>query len=231
MERPSPVRRSGAIWLPTRWLMASDLQGPRTWDKHRLRTVVPPHSDQPTIYVGDHAATGDAADLLRLHQYPVANLDHRRLLWGGDETRLSKCPCERRLHSSVRWQRSCWRSSRRTRPPAIPLAGQSGVPASWRPAIRPAAVPTDAGRRRVSFRSWLPARKVRGKQTKRHGLLPVCCPWPCPGCRTGLTRERLAWSWLTRPPVIRGFALCLPLTEREPLSLRGSRVASTMARV
>ena len=30
--------------------------------------------------------------------------------------------------------------------------------------------------------------------------------------------------WLTRPPVIRGFALCLPLTEREPLYLRGSRV-------
>jgi hypothetical protein len=40
----------------------------------------------------------------------------------------------------------------------------------------------------------------------------------------GLARERLAWSWLTRPPVIRGFALCLPLTERGPLSLRGSRV-------
>jgi hypothetical protein len=36
---------------------------------------------------------------------------------------------------------------------------------------------------------------------------------------------RLPCSWLTRPPVIRGFALCLPLTEREPLSLRGSRVA------
>jgi hypothetical protein len=30
---------------------------------------------------------------------------------------------------------------------------------------------------------------------------------------------------LTRPPVIRWLALCLPLTEREPLSLRGSRVA------
>ena len=34
LERPSPVGRSGAIWLPTRWLMAGDLQGPRTWDKH-----------------------------------------------------------------------------------------------------------------------------------------------------------------------------------------------------
>src|SRR6266480_3467390 len=27
------------------------------------------------------AAAGGAADLLRLHQHPVANLDHRRLLW------------------------------------------------------------------------------------------------------------------------------------------------------
>src|SRR5215218_5659178 len=61
--------------------MASDLQGPRTWDKHRLRTGVPAHSDQPAVYGGDHAATSDAADLLRLHQYSVANLDHRRLLW------------------------------------------------------------------------------------------------------------------------------------------------------
>ena len=41
---------------------------------------------------------------------------------------------------------------------------------------------------------------------------------------SGLARERLACSGLTRPPVIRGFALCLPLTEREPLYLRGSRV-------
>jgi hypothetical protein len=41
---------------------------------------------------------------------------------------------------------------------------------------------------------------------------------------TGLARQRLPCSWLTRPPVIRRFALCLPLTEREPLSLRGSRV-------
>ena|SRR5829696_3174439 len=67
--------------------MAGDLQGPRTWDKHGLRTGVPPYSDQPAIYGGDHTATSDAADLLRLHQYPVANLNHRRLLWGGDETR------------------------------------------------------------------------------------------------------------------------------------------------
>ena len=40
----------------------------------------------------------------------------------------------------------------------------------------------------------------------------------------GAARERFACSHITRPPVIRGFALCLPLTEREPLYLRGSRV-------
>jgi hypothetical protein len=80
--------------------MAGDLQGPCAWDKHRLRTGVPAHSDQPTIYGGDHAATSDAADLLRLHQYPVANLDHRRLLWMVSRPGHPKCPHHRRLHSS-----------------------------------------------------------------------------------------------------------------------------------
>src|SRR4029450_11168542 len=61
--------------------MAGDLHGPRTWYKHRLRTGVPAHSDQPAIYGGDHAATSDVANLLRLHRYSVANLDHDRLLW------------------------------------------------------------------------------------------------------------------------------------------------------
>ena len=42
---------------------------------------------------------------------------------------------------------------------------------------------------------------------------------------TWAAARRLRCSELTRPPGIRGFALCLPLTEREPLSLRGSRVA------
>jgi hypothetical protein len=28
-------------------------------------------------------------------------------------------------------------------------------------------------------------RRRSRKQTKPHGLLPVCCPWPCPGCPWG----------------------------------------------
>src|SRR5918995_37737 len=79
--------------------MAGDLQGPRTWDKHRLRTGVPAHRDQPAIYGGDHAATSDVADLLRLHHYPVANLDHDRLLWMVTKPGHPKCPHDRRLHS------------------------------------------------------------------------------------------------------------------------------------
>src|SRR5215218_9129841 len=57
--------------------MIGDLEGPGAWDEHRLRAAVPAHRDQPPIYGGDHAAPGDAADLLRLHQHPIANLDHR----------------------------------------------------------------------------------------------------------------------------------------------------------
>ena len=57
-------------------------------------------------------------------------------------------------------------------------------------------------------------------------MLPV----PMSRMPTGLAWERLACSCITRPPKVRGFALCLPLTEREPLCLRGSRVGSTIAR-
>jgi hypothetical protein len=82
--------------------MAGDLQGPRTWDKHRLRTGVPAHSDQPAIYGGDDAATSDAADFLRLHQYPVANLDHRRLLWMVTKPgHPQSVPNDRRFHSTT----------------------------------------------------------------------------------------------------------------------------------
>src|SRR5215207_9483967 len=79
--------------------MIGDLEGPGAWDEHRLRAAVPAHRDQPPIYGGDHAAPGDAADLLRLHQHPVANLDHRRLLWMVTKPGHSKCPQDRRLHS------------------------------------------------------------------------------------------------------------------------------------
>src|SRR5215211_2671627 len=79
--------------------MIGDLEGPGAWHEHRLRAAVPAHRDQPPIYGGDHAAPGDAADLLRLHQHPVANLDHRRLLWMVTKPGHSKCPQDRRLHS------------------------------------------------------------------------------------------------------------------------------------
>src|SRR4029450_11365030 len=55
--------------------------------------------DQPAIYGGDHAATSDVAYLLRLHHYPVANLDHDRLLWMVTKPGHPKCPHDRRLHS------------------------------------------------------------------------------------------------------------------------------------
>src|SRR5215216_154397 len=79
--------------------MIGDLEGPGAWDEHRLRAAVPAHRDQPPIYGGDHAAPGDAADLLRFHQHPIANLDHRRLLWMVTKPGHSKCPQDRRLHS------------------------------------------------------------------------------------------------------------------------------------
>jgi hypothetical protein len=42
-------------------------------------------------------------------------------------------------------------------------------------------------------------------------------------------RTPLPWAWLTRPPGDRGLALCLPLTEREPLLSGGLVSPSTMA--
>jgi hypothetical protein len=205
--------------------MAGDLQGPRTWDKHRLRTGVPAHRDQSTIYGGDHAATSDVADLLRLHQYPVANLDHDRLLWMVTKPGHPKCPHDRRLHSR--------------RPVAmIVLAIQSSHPAACDTTAHAESIavgdllamlqrlPRDAeqlatepgcvrgcqppeGPRQADQATWTAARLLPGGESR----MP-----------TRAARERFAWSWLTRPPGIRGFALCLPLTERGPLSLRGPRV-------
>jgi len=54
------------------------------------------------------------------------------------------------------------------------------------------------------------------------GLLPVAARGRIRGADRG--GEAFALVELTRPPKIRGLALCLPLTEREPLCLRGSRV-------
>jgi hypothetical protein len=68
------------------------------------------------------------------------------------------------------------------------------------------------------------SRLTWGRSRPQTALLPDCCPWTHSEAPAGTAAERLPWSELTRPPVIRGFALCLPLTERGPLSLRGSRV-------
>jgi hypothetical protein len=62
--------------------------------------------------------------------------------------------------------------------------------------------------------------RVAGKQIKQQELLPVCCPRPHSRRRPG-RRRSVCPGEFTRPPVIRGFALCLPLTEREPLSQPG----------
>ena len=64
---------------------------------------------------------------------------------------------------------------------------------------------------------------------------PRWCSWPvrcCPAracwtpeqparssSRSEPATGRLPWSWLTRPPVIRGFALCLPLPNRRSVAL------------
>src|SRR5436189_15544 len=58
------------------YLAVYDPQGPGAWDEDRFRAGVPAHSDEPVLNGCDHAAPGDGADLLGLHEHPVANLDH-----------------------------------------------------------------------------------------------------------------------------------------------------------
>jgi len=71
--------------------VTSDLQGPGAWDEDRFRAGVPAHRDEPVLDGGDHAAPGDGADLLGLHQYPVADLDHFGPPVEEDGTRHPKC--------------------------------------------------------------------------------------------------------------------------------------------
>src|SRR4030095_1986640 len=75
---PHPAQAGlGPVGLPSGRLVAGNPEGPGAGDEDRLRAGVPAHDDQPVLYGRDHAGPGDAADLLRLHQYPVADLDHR----------------------------------------------------------------------------------------------------------------------------------------------------------
>jgi hypothetical protein len=91
----------------------------------------------------------------------------------------------------------------------------------------PRPSPTAVGRRQVSFPTWLAGagRSQQAGQATRIAarLLPVGMS----RMPTVLARERFAWSWLTRPPVIRGFALCLPLPNRRSVDLlrAGNRCA------
>ena len=62
----------------------------------------------------------------------------------------------------------------------------------------------------------------------QRSLLPVCCPWG----HAERGRERpagVALRMAHETPGDRGFALCLPLTEREPLLSGGLVSSSTMA--
>src|SRR4029450_2244329 len=75
---PHPAQAGlGPVGLPSGRLVAGNPERPGAWDEDRLRAGVPAHGDQPVLYGRDHAAAGDAADLLRLHQYTVADLAQR----------------------------------------------------------------------------------------------------------------------------------------------------------
>jgi hypothetical protein len=100
------------------------------------------------------------------------------------------------------------------------------VPARNRGGGTPAATGRGlcAGRRTASFRTWLGS--TQGSRASRPSSRS-CCPFAARGRIRAADLagdEAFPLVELTRPPAIRGFALCLPLTEREPLSLRGSRV-------
>jgi hypothetical protein len=179
LERPSPVRRSGAIWLPTRWLMAGDLQRLRTWDKHRLRTGVSLHSDQPAIYGGETR-----------------------------EQLAMESGCEGAANAGST------RSSGRA-------AGCTCILAPGAATYR--AVSADGGRS-VTFRAWLPTREGSPQADQATQIAARLLPVAMSRMPTGLARKRFAWSWLTRPPVIRAFARLPSLPSMSSIALSFGRI-------
>ena len=100
--------------------------------------------------------------------------------------------------------------------------GGRGIPAPCRLTRRPPALIAD--RCWPPQGEWLPS---AGRSPSSRPSGTDCCPFAArrhdpDAVSAGVGAFCLVK--LTRPPKVRGFALCLPLTEREPLSLRGSRV-------
>jgi hypothetical protein len=102
------------------------------------------------------------------------------------------------------------------------VPGPEAVAAARRP--RRVGAMVLAAALRASVRGWQ-AHKGRRQADQAAGVSARLLPTVAFAAATWPAAKRLPCSELTRPPGIRGFALCLPLTEREPLSLRGSRVA------
>jgi hypothetical protein len=76
-----------------------------------------------------------------------------------------------------------------------------------------------AGRRTASFRTWLG--RAQGSRASRSSSRS-CCPFAARGRIRGADLaggEAFALVTLTRPQVIRGFALCLPLPNRSSVHL------------
>src|SRR4029450_2972116 len=116
---PHPAQAGlGPVGLPSGRLVAGNPEGPGAWDKDRLRAGVPADGDQPVVYGRDHAAPGDAADLLRLHQYPVPAPAHRGPPLDSDGPGHPSMPPPKAAGpiQDARWWQSLWQTGWTTDP-------------------------------------------------------------------------------------------------------------------
>jgi hypothetical protein len=94
----------------------------------------------------------------------------------------------------------------------------SGRRVGWTCTLAPGETTRRAGNRLMLAAAVCELPYVAAKRRKVPASRPSdtdCCPFAAHGHvpdADGLARERSAWSGFTRPPVIRGFALCLPLS-------------------